>query len=73
MYPLRPYTNTMIARLLTTHAPCLARCGMIGMGSLFARTAPWTSFSGDGQYGFMPQIPDVTTVDILETGGAISI
>lgn len=29
------------------------------------------TFSGDGQYGFMQQIPDVLTMDILETGGKI--
>lgn len=29
------------------------------------------TFSGDGQMGFMPQIPDVITVDILERGGKI--
>ena len=45
---------------------------MISMGSLFAQNGTLDiTFSGDGQYGFMPQIPDVTTVDILETGGAI--
>ncbi|MBL7953018.1 MAG: T9SS type A sorting domain-containing protein [Flavobacteriales bacterium] len=29
------------------------------------------TFSSDGQVGFLPQIPDVITVDILETGGKI--
>ncbi len=29
------------------------------------------TFSGDGQLGFLPQIPDVITFDILETGGKI--
>ena len=29
------------------------------------------TFSSDGQYGFIPQIPDVITADILETGGTI--
>lgn len=30
------------------------------------------TFSGDGQYGFMPQIPDVITFDILTTTGGTS-
>ena len=44
----------------------------IATASLFSQDGVLDiTFSSDGQYGFMPQIPDVITVDILETGGTI--
>lgn len=41
-------------------------CGTIAQDGFLDVT-----FSGDGQYGFMPELPDVSTVDILEVDGAI--
>ncbi len=50
----------------------LLGAGMIAVGSLIAQDGVLDiTFSGDGQYGFMPQIPDVITTEILETGGDI--
>jgi uncharacterized delta-60 repeat protein len=48
----------------------LIGAGMIAVGSLIAQNGALDiTFSGDGQLGFMQQIPDVVTFDILETGG----
>lgn len=44
---------------------------LIVMGAFAQNGALDLTFSGDGQLGFMPQIPDVITVDILETGDRI--
>lgn len=47
-------------------AGLIAATGTIAQNGMLDLT-----FSGDGQVGFMPQLPDVTTVDILEVGGKI--
>ncbi|MBL7944983.1 MAG: T9SS type A sorting domain-containing protein [Flavobacteriales bacterium] len=64
----------MIIPRSTYHARCtylLGACIFAG-GSLFAQDGVLDiTFSGDGQYGFMPQIPDVITTEILETNGDI--
>jgi uncharacterized delta-60 repeat protein len=45
---------------------------LISAGRLFAQDGALDiTFSSDGQYGFMPQLPDVSTVDILESDGLI--
>lgn len=45
---------------------------LIAGGSLFAQDGVLDiTFSGDGQLGFFPQIPDVITTEILETDGKI--
>ncbi|MFT3884209.1 MAG: hypothetical protein QM724_01890 [Flavobacteriales bacterium] len=50
----------------------LLGAGIITLGSAIAQNGTLDmTFSGDGQLGFLPQIPDVITVDILETGGSI--
>ncbi len=50
----------------------LLSAGLIAVTGTIAQNGTLDlTFSGDGQYGFMPQIPDVTTIDILESGGSI--
>lgn len=49
----------------------LAACVMMGGGVLAQNGVLDVTFSGDGQLGSMPQIPDVITIEILETGGFI--
>lgn len=64
----------MRASLPSTHFRTLALAGasvMIATGAIAQNGTLDLTFSSDGQYGFMPQIPDVITVDILETGGKI--
>lgn len=61
----------MITPRSAAHTRCLSLLGacLIAVGSLFAQDGALDlSFSGDGQYGFMPQIPDVITTGILSTG-----
>ena len=56
------------------HARCLSFLGacIIAGGSLFAQDGVLDlTFSGDGQLGFLPQIADVITTEILETDGKI--
>lgn len=58
--PTRPaHVIILAASVLTAHV-AIAQNGVLDV-----------TFSGDGQLGFMPQLPDVITVDILETGGKI--
>ena len=53
-------TITLLAAIVLVMANATAQNGTLDL-----------TFSGDGQYGFMPQVPDVITFDILETGGKI--
>jgi uncharacterized delta-60 repeat protein len=58
----------------TARTRCLSLLGafLIAGGSLFAQDGVLDiTFSGDGQYGFLPQLPDVLTTEILETDGDI--
>jgi uncharacterized delta-60 repeat protein len=64
MITARPFSRERFLSLLVA--------GVIAVGGAIAQNGTLdVTFSGDGQYGFMPQIPDVITFDILETGGTI--
>lgn len=63
MITIRPLLCQRVSLLA---AGLLAFAGTIAQDGVLDIT-----FSGDGQYGFMPQLPDVITVDILETEGRI--
>ena len=49
----------------------LGACTFIAGGTLAQDGVLDLTFSGDGQVGFLQQLPDVSTTEILETGGKI--